>query len=304
MPPKLTSTELADLIGSRFGKLEVIGYSHYVKGKGHFYLCRCDCGKEKPIWRNSLVCTAKGTRSCGCAKARSFQDLEHGNSLSQRQLEALVGQRLGKLVVTKYLGRNENRYHTYECICNCGKTTVATRNNLRKGHTTSCGCYKKQRISETKTRHGGSDLPEYGSWNGAKDRCYNKKNKKYPDYGGRGIKVCDRWLQDFRHFLDDMGLRPAPGWSLDRIDNNGDYCPENCRWAPPIVQANNRRSLCLLTFMEQTLSATQWARRLGINHHEILNRARFLRIKNLWFLLQRYGNSDDLTHLLLPFIFS
>ena len=112
--------------------------------------------------------------------------------------------------------------------------------------------------------HGMSGTPEYRAWKAMKDRCFNPNSKKYPNWGGRGITVCDRWL-DFENFLADMGSRPTAKHSLDRIDNDGDYSPKNCRWATKAEQNNNKRTNHLITIDDVTLTITQWAKKMGFN---------------------------------------
>lgn len=116
---------------------------------------------------------------------------------------------------------------------------------------------------------------EYRRYSGMKNRCYNERSPQYKNYGGRGIKICDRWLgpDGFVHFLEDMGERPE-GTSIDRVDNGGDYCPENCRWATDKQQANNRRSSRCLTFNGETHTISEWAEKIGVKRHTLEERLR------------------------------
>lgn len=115
-------------------------------------------------------------------------------------------------------------------------------------------------------RHGLSKTPEYGIWMGIKKRCCNKNYREYYLYGGRGIKVCDRWLNSFSNFLEDMGQRPKGDYSIDRIDNNGDYEPGNCKWSTRVEQANNTRQNLIISYRGQSRTLAQWCRKLDLSY--------------------------------------
>jgi hypothetical protein len=183
----------------------------------------------------------------------------------------LCGQRFGRLLV---LARapNRGRRVSWCCRCDCGKTITVTTLHLRGGDTQSCGCRAAdvsraniQIAHAANTAHGhcvGGYTPTYRSWANMRSRCENSGVKEYADYGGRGIRVCTRW-QSFENFLLDMGERPAD-LTLDRVDNNGNYEPRNCRWATRRTQQNNRRRNSRLTFAGETLSLSEWSRRTSI----------------------------------------
>jgi len=211
------------------------------------FLCRCKCGVEKWISYSNLLKGA--SKSCGCTRS-------------------LIGKRFGKLTVIQWL-QSEKRYL---CKCDCGNTTKIFTSNFIS--TKSCGCIRIE-LNEKSKASSYSRTPEYKVWSSMLNRCRNPNSPAYPRYGKRGIKVCKRWTK-FKNFITDMGKRPYADFCIDRINNDGNYKPSNCRWTTRTNNTNNRspgyRSSRYVTFNNETLTVSEWAKRLGIKIHTLFHR--------------------------------
>ena len=176
----------------------------------------------------------------------------------------LTGKRFGNLTVIRFQGNRKSGAH-WRCRCDCGNERTVYYWNLQNGKAVSCGCLRGKRNVERLTTHGRSETVEYATWGRMCSRCTNQNVFEFKDYGGRGIVVCDRWLNSFAAFFEDMGPRPSSKHSLDRIDNNGNYEPGNCRWATRKEQSRNTRASRMLTFMGETKCLTDWAIEIGLS---------------------------------------
>ncbi len=260
-------SKFIDLTGQRFGKITVIKRVANDKDNHAYFLCRCDCGNEKIILGRSL--RNGSTRSCGCKTD-------------------LIGMRFGRLVVVKEVVPIESigeKRKAYLCRCDCGKSKVIRATSLPvKNGTKSCGCL----IKETHTKY--NSIPEktqnrlYWVWSDIKTRCYNKNSVRYKDYGGRGIKICDEWL-DFQNFYEwamtngykeEMLPSGRNRLTIDRIDVNGNYCPENCRWVTQKEQTNNTRVNHYLEFNGKKQTLSEWGEEVGISVSTLAQRINHL----------------------------
>ena len=180
----------------------------------------------------------------------------------------MIGKRFGKLIVEAQAhSLNHRRY--WQCKCDCGSLVFIKTKYLNNGDTKSCGCLKSE-VNKLRTTHGMTHSTEYHRWAGMIQRCSSEKDKQWKNYGGRGIKVCDRWRK-FENFYADMGSCPE-GFQLDRIDNDRGYEPSNCRWVDLSTQARNRRNNHVLTLHGISKTVAEWAEHTGIKYRTILSR--------------------------------
>lgn len=188
----------------------------------------------------------------------------------RRKIE--VGDVFSQLTVTEVLasvGEGKNKRQHYICLCSCGNLTKVRRDSLTSGHTTSCGCFAVSQTIKRSKKHGGCGTPEYQAWINIRKRCYWEKHDHFAYYGGRGIKVCDKWLKSFANFLNDVGYRPSNEHSIERIDFNGDYEPSNVRWATQLEQARNKSNNRLIEYNGVTRCLAEWAELYEINSSKI-----------------------------------
>lgn len=172
----------------------------------------------------------------------------------------LTGQKFNKLTPIKYLGKSK-----WLCKCDCGNVTEVQRGHLQNGHTKSCGCLT-HKPNKNNLKHGLCNTRLYNIYRGMKQRCYYDKHSHYKDYGGRGITICKEWLHDFQAFYDwSVTHGYDDNLTIDRVDNNKGYSPDNCRFVSNFEQQNNRRDNVYLTYDNKTLSIRDWAKELNVN---------------------------------------
>lgn len=231
-----------DLTGQTFGKLTVITRTDNDKYGRAVWICDCACGNKKVVAGKLL--RSGHTQSCGCL---------NGEVNSKRSFKDRTGDRFGNLVVMSraqdYVAPNGKRHVRWLCKCDCGKETVVDVCQLVGGDTKSCGCLKEEKLKNGNRKHGGRKDRLYKVYANMKTRCYNVNSEDYKYYGGRGITICDEWLADYAEFkrwaykngYDENA--PHGLCTIDRIDVDGNYEPNNCRWVDMSMQSKNRRNV-------------------------------------------------------------
>lgn len=238
-----------DLVGKKIGKLKIMKRLPMKKSYVE-YECLCDCGNTIIKAHSNLVSTV-GEKCCSNCKTPKVEDIS--------------GKRFGRLTAIKYIGKSKGKQTLWECKCDCGNIAIVHHQNLKSGHTSSCGCYNSEVASEREKEHGQSGTRLYNIWHDMIYRCYNGNHRSYKDYGGKGIIVCNEWKDDFEAFRNwaiENGYKE--NLSIDRIDSDKNYCPENCRWATDIQQANNTSRNLIFTVDGYTDTLANLCRKYNI----------------------------------------
>lgn len=254
-----------EYINSQFGELTVIKRveDHIIPcgQKKAQMLCKCTCGNECIVLFSNLK--RGNTKSCGCKK-------------HDKPSKDLTGEQFGRLTVIKREFSPKGTNSKWLCKCECGNETIVSSKNLLNNLTRSCGCYQREKAAaagkKTLTKHGQSRTRLYHIWKGMKQRCIDINASNYANYGGRGIKVCDEWLEyeNFKKWALSNGY--SDNLSIDRINVNGNYEPKNCSWATNEEQSNNRRCSHYIEINGEKKTVSQWAKISNLSPSTILQR--------------------------------
>lgn len=244
-----------NLEGRKFGMLTVLELAPKTKNRSTVWLCQCDCG-NKTVARNKNLLEGI-TTDCGCISKKGLK----------------VGQKVSRLTLLKEIPADRGR--SWECVCDCGNELIVKEFNLRNGIIKSCGCLKKEYAEIGNKIHGYNKTRLQRIYESMKSRCYYKNHIHYYNYGGRGITMCNEWL-------GKDGLKNFAEWalkngydeklSIDRIDNNGNYSPQNCKWSTNLEQQNNTRYNHKIEYNGEVLSLSQTARKYNLSISTLFNR--------------------------------
>ena len=272
---------LDDLIGKKFNKLTILSATREYDNSLQRYImckCQCECGKVIMCRYNSLIKNA--TKSCGC--------------IQRKNLDTLIGKVFGRLTVISAERRKQGtHYRIYcKCQCECGNIKEIVYDALRIGKTKSCGCNRKSKQDKLKLCQE-IKLKLYKIYYSIKTRCYNRKTYIYKYYGGKGIKICDEWLNNFNNFYQwALANNYRINFSIDRININDNYCPENCRWIPRNEQNNNKGNNLAITINNETKTLSQWCKKYHANYSVVLKRINVLKWEPLKALTTPVRNWD------------
>jgi hypothetical protein len=228
--------------------------------------------EEHPLTK---ACRLAGVnRVSVCTRMNRYgQTAEQAIAHLQKPVESrrmdLTGQRFGRLLVIRFAGLSKQEQSRWECLCDCGKTTIVGIGALRGGYIQSCGCLRLERLRQKELKHGDVGSKEYKAWCSMKARCLNANNVGYKNYGGRGITVCARWMDSYENFLADMGRAPSPKHSVGRIDNKANYEPWNCRWETRGQQMRNTRRNLIVTIFGHTGPLVEVSEKIGVSYQRM-----------------------------------
>lgn len=242
-----------NLIGKKFNYLTVLEYSD----KNNFLLCKCDCGNIKKVRKDHLI--TGNTKSCGCLRKTKLFKLR----------KDLTGKKFNKLTVLSFSHMDEKHRSYYLCLCECGNKKIIKGQSLLQGDIKSCGCSQYS----NKIKHNLSNTRIYKIWSHMISRCYNPKDSAYKNYGQRGIFVCEEWKNDVSNFYNwSISNGYKDNLTIDRINNDDNYYPLNCRFVDYKTQSNNRRSNHQITINNETHNLMEWSRIYNISHSVIIQR--------------------------------
>lgn len=268
--------KLVNLEGKMFGRLKVIKRVENI-GKEVVWLCECQCEKKNKLNIRARLLLHGNKKCCGCTKEIIYD------------LSCL---KFNHWTVIEYVGKSESRNSLWICECDCDHKTrsIITDTNLKQGSSKSCGCQNKRNTTHGKSRSKNKlDVKIYKAWSNMKDRCFNENNESFCHYGGRGIIVCNEWLDKETGFINFYNWSTKNGadndLTIDRIDNNGYYAPDNCRWVDFKTQENNKSNNRYITYNGKTQTLTLWSEEFnmlvatlkarldsGWNIHDALNK--------------------------------
>lgn len=191
--------------------------------------------------------------------------------VAKRRFVDRTGQQYSRLTVVEFSDTDRHGNARWQCLCECGESVIVNGHSLASGHTKSCGCFNRAATSERSFRHGECNSPEYFVWRSMNQRCTNPKDRSWRNYGGRGIRVCERW-SSFEAFISDMGRRPTAKHQIDRIDNDGDYCPENCQWVTCRENNSHRRISIRIVWRGQEMCLAEVSRLTGVHYDTMRHR--------------------------------
>lgn len=252
---------IKNIVNQKFGRLLVVSLSHISEAKrSAIWDCLCECGNNHKASGTNL--RSGQVKSCGCLQ------VEKSKNQVPKNYKDLTGCTFGRLIV---LSRSDipkkGGIVSWKCKCICGKIKDVITGNLTSGNQVSCGCFNRERAKDSHTTHGLSRTRMYRIWAGMISRCYNPNVDHYSDYGGRGISVSDEWRNDFMIFYNDMKDTYNDTLQIDRIDVNGNYCKENCKWSTYKEQSRNRRNSVYLTVDGDRKLLVEWAEDKNLDKH-------------------------------------